>query len=115
MDHRMSLRVATERPVTVHPRIGRAVTGKLRDVSFDGAFLAIEDGHPESLLTRHVRVRAAERSAPGDLPVEIPALVIRASADGVGLVFGGYDEVANEYLAQIYNERLSSAPATVSV
>lgn len=105
MEHRMSLRVVIDRPATIHPRIGRAVAGELRDVSFDGAFLAIKDAHPESLLRKHVRIRVAANSAAGNGPVEIPALVIHARDGGVGVTFNGYDEAANQYLVRIYNER----------
>lgn len=107
MEHRMSLRVAADRPATVHQRVGNALRGELRDVSFDGAFLALKDTRPESLLRKHVRVRVVENSAASDAPVEIPALVVRARADGVGLAFSSYSEAANQYLARLYSERLS--------
>lgn len=115
MKHRMSIRIPTHEAATVKPRIGRAVAGELRDVSFDGAFFVPTDKAPETLLERHVRVRLDGISGFAQGPLEIAARVVRVRGDGVGLEFDGYDEAVNDYLDRVYAERLTreSEPASL--
>lgn len=111
MEHRMSLRIPTNHPGTVKPRLHSAISGELQNLSFDGAFLVTTVKHPESLLRRPVRLRVYGTSVPGTAPVEIPAHVVRAKSDGRGLAFDAYDEATNAYLEHLYSERLTAVPA----
>lgn len=111
MEHRMSLRIPADRSATIWPVVGQVVTGELRNVSFDGAFLSTKNGYPESLLRRQVRVRVNDVPVRGTAPVEISARVVRAKPDGVALAFDAYDDAVNDYLERLYSERLTPSPA----
>lgn len=111
MEHRMSLRIPTAHTGTIKPQFDSAIRGELRNLSFDGAFLLTTIEHPESLLRRPVRLRVYGTSVRGITPVEIPAHVVRAKSDGVGLAFDAYDEAVDAYLERLYREGLSPAPA----
>lgn len=113
MEQRMSLRISTDHPGTIKPQLRSAISGELRNLSFDGAFLVTTIKHPESLLRRAVRLRVYGTSVPGITPVEIPAHVVRAKSDGVGLAFDTYDEAVNVYLERLYSERLTPTQAVV--
>ncbi|MGA7800345.1 MAG: PilZ domain-containing protein [Gammaproteobacteria bacterium] len=115
MEHRMSLRIPSHQPATVKTQVGRALAGELHDLSFDGAFLATKGKHPEGLLQRQVRVLVGGDAKVGTAPLEIPAHVVRAREEGVGLAFDPYDETVNAYLERVYSERFRPAPASFSL
>lgn len=114
MENCMSLRVPTGQPVTVKPLVGRAFSAELQDVSFDGAYLATATRRVANLLRKHVRVRLNRMLVAGARPLEIRAHVVRAEDHGVGLAFDAYDEAVNEYLEQVYAERLRRELAPLS-
>ncbi|MEJ2687248.1 MAG: PilZ domain-containing protein [Gammaproteobacteria bacterium] len=114
MDHRMSLRIPIDLSVTVKPLVGRAFSGELQDVSFDGAFLATATKRAMHLVRKHVRIRLNAMHVIGHSSPEIRALVVRAEDHGIGLAFDSYDEAVNEYLERAYAERLRRELAPLS-
>lgn len=114
MDHRMSLRIPLDLSVTVKPLVGRAFSGEVQDVSFDGAFLITATKRAVNLLRKHVRVRLKGMHMREGRFLEIRAHVVRAEDDGIGLAFDSYDEAVNEYLEHAYAERLRRELAPLS-
>lgn len=117
MDYRMSLRISTDVPVVVKPMIGQAFAGELRDVSFDGAFLATTRKHSERLLHKHVCVYMNGTATYGVMPLKLSALVVRVEIGGLALEFDSYGQVANDFLEGIYATQLrrDSVPLSSSV
>ena len=114
MERRKCVRIPVDQPVTVRPHVGRAVRGRLRDISFDGAVFIPAGQPPNTRLGGRVHLRMVETAASPTAPVEIPARVISLRDDGVVLLFEAYDGRVNAYLEQFYAERLTRTRGTTS-
>lgn len=94
MDHRLNSRVPTEVDVEVRCPGGSRLAGKARDISFHGMFIEV-DGRLDPPTFVMVRV-LADGSTSND---EIPALVVRATGAGLGVMFADYDRALLERIA----------------
>jgi len=110
----MSVRIPSHQCVSIKPRLGRAVVGELRDVSFDGACFAPVDHSPKTRFTQRVRVQVGDTSAPDGAPLEIAARVISVRDGNVILVFEAYGAPVNAYLEHLYDGHLTRESEAVS-
>lgn len=115
MEYRMSVRIPTRQRISIKPRFGQAVAAELRDVSFDGAFLVPADKLPGAFFQTPVRLMIGVGKTPEAASIEIPARVVRTHADGVALAFGAYGDTVDDYLEQLYRNRLASDSGAVSL
>lgn len=112
MEQRMSLRIPGGHSATIKFSLALAITGDLRNISFDGAFLVTKRTCPQSLLGKRAGLRVHNMCTPDVALLEIPAQVVRARPDGVAVAFGAYDEAVNAYLERLYSMRLSRSLET---
>ncbi|MGA7799861.1 MAG: PilZ domain-containing protein [Gammaproteobacteria bacterium] len=96
MDHRLNNRLPTDVDVDVEIRCpgGSCLAGKARDVSFHGMFIEV-DGRLDPPTFVMVQVVADGRRLDG----EIPALVVRTTKAGLGVMFADYDRSLLERIA----------------
>ena len=94
MDHRLNGRVPTEVDVEVRCPGGSRLMGRARDISFHGMFIEM-DGRLDPPTFVMVRV-LADGSDSSD---EIPALVVRTTGAGLGVMLADYDRAVLERIA----------------
>ena len=94
MDHRLNNRLPTDVDVELRCPGGSRLWGKARDISFHGMFIEVE-GRLDPPTFVMVRVLTDGRPAND----EIPALVVRTTRAGLGVMFADYDRSLLERIA----------------
>jgi hypothetical protein len=93
MEHRIGQRSSCALSVILRTRDGRLINGEIRDISAGGAFIRIADdiAAPRGLVELTFEALFPERKL-----CKWSSLVVRRSADGIGVMF---DERHNEAAA----------------
>lgn len=105
MEQRMNIRVPTNLPATVHYTGSdgrRTMHTVIRDLGFGGAF--VEAGQMSALKGSIIRVGLGESEQAES--INIDALVLRSSDDGVGLMFAYLDDDVFDQLASLLEPEL---------
>jgi len=84
MEHRVGQRSCCRLSVVLHTRDGRLLNGEIQDISAGGAFIRIID---EVAAPRGLVQLEFETLLPEKMLCKWWSLVVRESADGIGVIF----------------------------
>lgn len=106
MEHRMNVRIPLRIEVGIAFPGAVFITGHTDDVSFEGMY--VRTG--ETRLPRHslVQLEFVVHGQRKHRHLRLPALVVRKTANGVGLMFANCEEVVFQTLARLMEHKLSA-------
>ncbi|MGA7800620.1 MAG: PilZ domain-containing protein [Gammaproteobacteria bacterium] len=111
MEHRMNVRVPLRMEVGIEFPGSAFITGHTDDVSFEGMY--VRTGTMK--LPRHglVRVEFVVHGQQEHAHLRVPALVVRTTSNGVGLMFGNCDDEVFHVIAHLLEHQFSLAERAV--
>ncbi|WP_281291055.1 PilZ domain-containing protein [Thiohalocapsa marina] len=112
MEHRWHRRVPIEIPVSLHFTDGAFGPGIAWNICQGGLFVHTSMRAP---CNGCLDVRLTVTSAHGPCSVRLPALVVHRNKDGIGLMFRGLDEQAENAVSQLLlaHGQTTGAPITL--
>lgn len=107
MEHRMNVRIPLHMEVGIEFPGSAFITGHTGDVSFEGMY--VRTG--KASLPRHglVKVEFVIHGERQHAHLRIPALVVRTTPEGVGLMFGNCDEEIFEGIARLLEQQFNTS------
>lgn len=106
MEHRMNVRIPLHMEVGIEFPGSAFITGHTGDMSFEGMY--VRTGR--AALPRHglVKVEFVIHDKRRHAHLRVPALVVRTTPEGVGLMFGNYDEEMFEGIARLLEQQFNA-------
>ncbi|HKJ08849.1 MAG TPA: PilZ domain-containing protein [Gammaproteobacteria bacterium] len=107
MEHRMNVRIPLHMEVGIEFPGSAFITGHTGNMSFEGMY--VRTGNTG--LPRHglVKVEFVIHGPQEHAHLRVPALVVRTTPEGVGLMFGNCDEDIFEGIARLLEQQFNAA------